>query len=87
MFDALIDVTIVYPDGAPKFWGMCCGDVVKPIVEGRLRPIDSELVTGDYQHDREFRRTMHAWLGELWTDKDALIRELRSRSQLGARVA
>ena len=68
LFDAVLDITIVYPDGAPEFWDLCCGDVVKPIIEYKLRPIDPALVAGDYQQDREFRRSVHAWLGELWTD-------------------
>ncbi len=87
LFDAVLDVTIVYPDGAPEFWDVCCGDVVEPIVEYRLRPIDPALVAGDYQQDREFRRSVHAWLGELWAEKDARIEELKGRSQLGSRVA
>ena len=87
LFDAVIDVTIVYPDGVPEFWDMCCGDPVRPVVEYRLRPIDKALVAGDYQQDREFRRSVHAWLGGLWTEKDARIDELKGRSQLGSRVA
>lgn len=87
LFGALLDVTIVYPNGVPEFWDMCCGDVVEPIVEYRLRPIDPALVAGDYQQDREFRRTVHAWLGELWTEKDARIEALKGSSQSGSRVA
>ena len=87
LFDAVLDVTIVDPDGVPEFWDMCCGDVVKPVIEYSLRPIDAELLEGDYQQDREFRRSVHAWLGGLWTEKDARIDKLRGRSQLGSRVA
>lgn len=87
LFDAVLDITIVYPDGAPEFWDMCCGDVVKPVVECRMRPIDKALLAGDYEQDREFRRSVHAWLGTLWAEKDARIDELRGRSQLDSRVA
>ncbi len=87
LFDAVLDVTVVYPDGVPEFWDMCCGDVVKPVIEYRLRPIDEALLAGDYEEDREFRRSVHAWLGALWSEKDARIDELRGRSQLGSRVA
>ena len=87
LFDAVLDVTIVYPDGVPEFWDMCRGEVVRPVIEYKLRPIDRALVAGDYEQDREFRRSVHAWLGTLWQEKDARIEELRSRSQLDTRVA
>lgn len=86
LFDHVIDVTIVYPGGVPRFWGMCCGDRVEPIVDVVVRDIDPALCRGDYQGDREFRRTVHAWLGELWREKDARIEALRPDSHSGVPV-
>ena len=37
MFDAIIDVTIVYPDGPPKFWDVVCGEFSSVIVDIRKR--------------------------------------------------
>jgi 1-acyl-sn-glycerol-3-phosphate acyltransferase len=79
VFDAILDVTLVYADGPPKFWDMVCGDRVDVIVDVRTLPIESELVTGDYQNDREFRRYVHRWLGGLWQEKDARIAEIKGR--------
>jgi 1-acyl-sn-glycerol-3-phosphate acyltransferase len=79
VFDAILDVTLVYADGPPKFWDMVCGDRVDVIVDVRTLPIESELVTGDYQNDREFRRYVHRWLGRLWQEKDARIAEIKGR--------
>jgi 1-acyl-sn-glycerol-3-phosphate acyltransferase len=79
VFDAILDVTLVYPDGPPKFWDMICGDRVDVTVEIRALPIDRELVAGDYQNDREFRRYVHRWLGGLWEEKDARIAEIKGR--------
>ena len=28
------------------------------------------LLAGNYEQDREFRRRMHQWLGDIWRDKD-----------------
>jgi hypothetical protein len=42
-------------------------------------PIDPALVAGDYQNDREFRRYVHRWLGELWQEKDSRIAEIKGR--------
>ena len=80
LFDAVLDVTLVYPDGPAQFWEMCCGRHVEVIVDVRERPIDPWLVDGDYQNDREFRRRVHSWLGDIWQEKDDLIQQvLQSR--------
>jgi 1-acyl-sn-glycerol-3-phosphate acyltransferase len=79
VFDAILDVTLVYADGPPKFWDMICGDRVDVTVEIRALPVDRELVAGDYQNDREFRRYVHRWLGRLWEEKDARIAEIKGR--------
>jgi 1-acyl-sn-glycerol-3-phosphate acyltransferase len=73
LFTSVVDVTLTYPDRATRFWDMCCGDNVRVIVEVRERKLESWLVEGDYQADREFRRKLHSWLGEIWTEKDAII--------------
>lgn len=78
-FDAILDATLVYADRPPKFWDMICGDAVDVTLEIRVLPIDPALVAGDYQNDREFRRYVHRWLGELWREKDARIAEIKGR--------
>ncbi len=87
LFDALLDVTIVYPNGVPRFWGLCCGDDVDVFVDVDVRDIDKSLIEGDYENDREFRRRMHRWLGSMWYEKDQHIEDLEHDSQLAARVA
>ena len=79
VFDSILDVTLVYADGPPKFWDMICGDRVNVTIDIRELPIDPTLVAGDYQNDREFRRDVHRWLGDLWQEKDERIAEIRGR--------
>jgi 1-acyl-sn-glycerol-3-phosphate acyltransferase len=79
LFDAIVDVTLVYPDGVPKFWDMICGQRVTVTVDVKTRAIDPELLAGDYQNDREYRRVMHGWLAAIWEDKDARIAEIKDR--------
>ena len=86
LFDAVLDITLVYPDGIPKFWGLCCGDSVRVIVDVRVRPCEDSLVGGDYQNDRAYRRDVHQWLTGIWQAKDDRIDALRGDSHLGARV-
>ena len=78
-FDAIVDVTLVYSGRVPKFWDMICGERVNVTVDVRTRLIDAELLTGDYENDREFRRDVHRWLGAIWEDKDARIAAIRGR--------
>ena len=75
LFDSILDVTLVYPAGPVQFWDMCCGTHVEVIVNVRERPVESWLTQGDYENDREFRRNVQAWLGEIWQEKDELIQQ------------
>jgi 1-acyl-sn-glycerol-3-phosphate acyltransferase len=80
LFDSVLDVTIVYPDGPAKFWDMCCGQHVRVIVDVRSRAIDAQLKSGDYEGDREYRREFHRWLTDIWQEKDQRIVELLAES-------
>ncbi len=77
LFNSIVDVTLVYPESAARFWDMCCGEAVRVIVDIRERELEEWLLQGDYEKDREFRKSMHAWLGEIWAEKDAIITQTR----------
>ena len=77
LFNSIVDVTLVYPVTATRFWDMCCGAEVRVIVDIRERRPEDWLVEGNYEGDREFRKKMHAWLGEIWAEKDAIIAKTR----------
>jgi len=87
LFDAVVDVTLIYPNGPPKFWGMCCGEKVRVVADVRARHCEEHLVGGDYVNDRAYRRDIHQWLSGVWQEKDRRIDELRRDSQSDARVA
>ena len=54
--DALLDVTIVYPQGKPPgFWALLCGEVKTVVVDVQTRPLDPALWRSDYQDDPQFR--------------------------------
>jgi 1-acyl-sn-glycerol-3-phosphate acyltransferase len=72
-FNALLDVTIVYPAGAPTFWQFLCGNVPEVIVHARQLQIPAELRAGDYLRDPKFRKTFQRWLQDLWREKDEAI--------------
>lgn len=74
--DSLLDVTIVYPDGARGFWDFMCGRMRHVIVEVRELPIAPEFQSGDYESDPAFRERFQNWVAELWAHKDRRIDEL-----------
>ncbi len=76
LFDSIVDVTVVYPEGPAKFWEMCCGRHVPVIVDVRERAVEDWLIEGDYEQDREFRRRVHRWLGDIWQEKDDLLQQM-----------
>jgi 1-acyl-sn-glycerol-3-phosphate acyltransferase len=75
-FHAMVDVTIVYPAGAPTFWQFLCGRTPKVIVRARQLPIPAEFCAGDYEGDSEFRGQFHRWLAAIWEEKDQQIAAL-----------
>jgi len=83
-FDSLLDVTIVYPDGAPSFWRFLCGDVKRIVVRARRLEIPPEFRTGDYAGDATYRRTFQNWLQRLWEEKDDQIGALLAEPSGGA---
>ena len=72
----LLDVTIVYPHGAPEFWHLLSGRVDDVIVRVQQREIPADLVNGDYAGDAQFRARMQEWVNGLWAEKDELIERL-----------
>jgi 1-acyl-sn-glycerol-3-phosphate acyltransferase len=72
---SILDVTIVYPQGAQNFWGLLCGRVGEIKVRVEPLPVDGELL-GDYFRDREFRKRFMTWLNTLWVEKDKRMEAL-----------
>ncbi len=77
-FQSLLNVTIVYPDGAPGFWDFLCGRVKRIIVRMQQLPIPRQFIGSDYENDPVCREAFQQWLSELWKDKDAEIKQLRA---------
>ena len=73
---SILDVTIVYPDGAPSLFDLMANRLGEVRVSIRERAIPAELLGGDYQNDAAFRERMQNWLNEVWAQKDQLIAQL-----------
>lgn len=70
---AILDVTVVYPQGRPTMLDLFGDKVGEVHVEVRERPIPREFIGGDYQGDAAFRERFQAWMSALWDEKDAAI--------------
>ncbi len=70
---ALVDVTIVYPEGRKGFWHFLSGRIEKVVVRVKQRDVPAHLLMGDYQTNEQFRSEFQEWVASLWLEKDQLI--------------
>jgi 1-acyl-sn-glycerol-3-phosphate acyltransferase len=82
-FRAILDVTIVYPDGAPDFWEFLCGRLRRVIVRVQSLPVPEHLKQGDYAADPAVREAFQHWVQKLWQDKDEQISRLLEAARGG----
>jgi 1-acyl-sn-glycerol-3-phosphate acyltransferase len=80
-FQAILDVTIVYPDGAPDFREFLCGKLKRVIVRVQILPVPEHLMRSDYSGDPLVREAFQRWVQQLWQDKDAQISQLLETSR------
>lgn len=75
-FRSFLNVTIVYPDGAPGFWDFLCGRVKRIVVRMQHLPIPKQFLGADYENHEDSREAFQQWIYEIWLEKDRLIGEL-----------
>lgn len=85
-FHSLIDVTILYPAGAPTFWQFLCGSPQRIVVHVWEIPIPAEFCEGDYAGDPSFRVRFQQWLAQVWEEKDLRIATMMGQPQASASV-
>ena len=80
-FENLLDVTIAYPHGAPRFWDLLCGRLDAVVVRVCPRQIPAQVLGGDPVGDKAYRQRLSSWVDEQWQDKDRLMDELLGAAQ------
>ncbi len=83
---ALVDMTIVYPDGAPGYGEFWLGEVGRIAVNLRKIDIPDWVLGGNYEDDEEYRARFQAWVDQLWTEKDQLISQMKAKYSTTAEV-
>jgi 1-acyl-sn-glycerol-3-phosphate acyltransferase len=77
---SILDVTIVYPQGAVSFWDMLCGRLKEVVIRVREIPVTKKL-QGDYFNDDAYRGWFQEWLNRLWLEKDARITAILAKAR------
>lgn len=77
--DALVDMTIVYPDGAPGYGEFWLGEVPRIVVNMRKIEIPEWVLGGNYEDDAVYRERFQNWVDDLWTEKDQLISAIKQK--------
>jgi 1-acyl-sn-glycerol-3-phosphate acyltransferase len=80
--DRVVDVTIVYPQGAVNFWSMLCGRLREVIVRVKALPVPPDLVALREDEENLWQATRE-WLDQLWQQKDRAIAALMREAALG----
>ena len=71
--EAVLDVTIIYLDGAPGFWDFLCGRMGRVKFEVRAIPVPDFGQSEDTEE--QLRAKAREWLGQMWRAKDLRISE------------
>ena len=77
--DALVDMTIVYPDGVPGYSEFWLGEVPRIAVNLRKINIPDWVLGGNYEDDAKYRERFQQWVHELWLEKDQLIESMQQK--------
>ena len=75
-FEALLDVTLVYPQGTPTFWDLLCGRLQAVTVRVQRREIPKDLLGMEQAGERARLVRLGRWVEQQWQEKDRQIDEL-----------
>ncbi|MGA7296166.1 MAG: acyltransferase [Rhodanobacteraceae bacterium] len=79
---AVLDVTIVYPEGPCTMMDLIMGRVHAVNVHVRERQLTPDLI-GNYDEDPAFRGRIKAWLTTVWREKDAQAARMQNPPDSG----
>lgn len=81
LFDAVLDVTILYPDNEQHVLpAMLTGRLKRVVLQVERLPVDAQIV-GDYFADEAFRQGFQLWLNARWVQKDQAIEQYMAAQQ------
>jgi 1-acyl-sn-glycerol-3-phosphate acyltransferase len=81
-FEALLDLTLVYPGRTPGFLDLLCGRIPTVVLRVQRRDIPAELLGMESAGERARLVRQARWLEQIWVEKDAWI-EARLNQEAG----
>ena len=80
--DGLLDMTIVYPDGAPEYKDLWQGNIRRIGVDIRHIAVPEDLLArllaGKFQEDEKTKTDMYQWLDSVWQEKQQRMEQMLS---------
>lgn len=86
-FDAMLDITIIYPGGVPTFIDLLCGRVKDVVVRVDQVQIPAEFQVAEELRPADYRARLQAWVNELWAKKDQDLLAMKAQFQRGEKPA
>lgn len=77
--DALVDMTIVYPDGVPGYGEFWLGEVSQVVVDLHKIDLPEWLLAGNYEDDQAYREKFQHWVDQIWQEKDQRISRIKQQ--------
>lgn len=72
-FDAVLNVTLIYPDNPGHVaLDMLLGRLKRVVIQVEVLPVDERII-GDYFNDPVYRQNFQLWLNQRWVEKDQQI--------------
>ncbi len=75
--EQVLDVTIVYPDGVPSFWGFLCGEARTVTVAVKSLKAPAPRLEDGLELSPQSRDELRQWVDNLWSQKDARVDQMR----------
>lgn len=76
-FDAILDITLQYPDNQGHIaLDMLMGKLKRVVVQVDILAVDDSVI-GDYFNDEQFRQRFQLWLNQRWQRKDLQIHNVQ----------
>jgi 1-acyl-sn-glycerol-3-phosphate acyltransferase len=80
-FGAVLDITLIYPQGTPDFWRFLQGQVTQVVVHVRTLPVPRLPAGETANNEQALRELCQNWVNKLWANKDVVIEHILEEHQ------
>lgn len=73
---ALVNVTLYYPQGKPGLWDLLSGQIKRIVMRIEITPIPEQFIGQSYDQNMTYRAEFQSWVNQLWLEKDQQLTQL-----------